>query len=260
MAPEPEPLDPRAVERIEAVAFDCYGTLLDFEERAFAPALQTLLEARGVRHVNAETVWTEWMTVQRELHQARGHSGPEALQPPDDPDFATMAVLWRGYFAEAFRRTGVERITPADAQQHLFNGLSRAPAYPDAAPVVRELRARGVRLMIASNADDAHLQPALEQAGLHTLPVLSSEGARVYKPRRRFFQMVMEQLDLPADRILYVGDSPVADAGGARTAGMPAYLVRRYDREPPAGMELPRPNWVSPDLRAVLDILGIPIA
>jgi len=56
--------------------------------------------------------------------------------------------------------------------------------------------------------------------GLRFDAVISSESAASYKPHPEIFRYACELLRLPPERILYAGDSPVADILGAKSAGL----------------------------------------
>ncbi len=56
----------------------------------------------------------------------------------------------------------------------------------------------------------------------------------------------------PAD-VLYVGDSPVADVLGARSAGMPVAWLNRLGVPRPE--KAPEPDMEAPDLTALADLL-----
>ncbi len=255
----PAPPHPRP-EDVRVVAFDCYGTLLDFDERGFAPAVEALLRDRGVTHTSGEAVWSAWTAHARELAKRHGRDPDRPLAGPEPP-FVPFAESWTTHFAHAFRETAVEGLPPTEATGFLFDLLARAQPYPEAAEVIRELRdaaPRGFKLVVASNADDAHLAPALDRSGIRGLvdAVISSEGVRAYKPRRPFFEAVRAWAGVEAREVLYVGDSPHSDVTGARAAGMGAYWVRRYadpDREKHLHYE---PTWRSPDLRGLPGLIG----
>jgi len=121
--------------------------------------------------------------------------------------------------------------------------------------VFSELEQRGYRIAIGSNADDDHLEHALEKAGIEVEMVLSSEEAKSYKPRRPFFEQLCKRLDLDPCEVLYVGDSPWADVTGANNAGLPVYWVSRYPDPEREKMMRSRPTWSGQDLTGILAAL-----
>lgn len=258
--PEPHQLMPPVVPaaaaraRVRAVAFDCYGTLLALEERQFAALIHAMLLGHGIRDVPGEQVWDAWLAASRRMTKEDGHDHDDPLGGPEPP-FRSFADRWPSFFAEAFRQTGIESIPAQEAFEHLWDEMSRSPAYPETLEVLDGLRAKGYRVAIGSNADDGHLDPALAAAGIEVEMVLSSERARSYKPRRPFFAQLCEELALPPEEVLYVGDSPLADVTGANHFGMPVYWVKRYEDARRERNLRHQATWVRPDLRGLLEVL-----
>jgi HAD superfamily hydrolase (TIGR01509 family) len=96
--------------------------------------------------------------------------------------------------------------------------------YPDALPVLAELRARGYRLAVMGN------QPLEVMPLLESLPVdrvATSAGWDLWKPDPAFFARVAQEVGAPPDRIAYVGDRVDNDVLPANAAGMVAVHLRR---------------------------------
>jgi HAD superfamily hydrolase (TIGR01549 family) len=97
--------------------------------------------------------------------------------------------------------------------------------YPDTAPTLVALRARGIRIGIVSNVPQdlrsifaAHGLADLVDAFTHSFEV----GAE--KPDPRIFLRACEALGTSPGETLMVGDHPVADAGAIK-AGLQFYLL-----------------------------------
>lgn len=113
-------------------------------------------------------------------------------------------------------------------------GALRFRAFDDAAPTLDALRAAGRTVAIVSNWD-VSLHAVLDQTGLAERVdlVVTSAQAGVAKPDPAIFRIALERLGgIRPEDALHVGDDPVADVGGARSAGVAALLV---DRARPAG-------------------------
>ena len=109
----------------------------------------------------------------------------------------------------------------------------RFDAYPDAAPALRKLRARGIRLVVASNWD-CSLPEVLRRAGLSGLVdgVVSSAMAGAAKPDPALFEAALEVAGCAPGRALHVGDSLSKDVAGAASAGVAAVLLDRAGGHP----------------------------
>jgi HAD superfamily hydrolase (TIGR01509 family) len=98
---------------------------------------------------------------------------------------------------------------------------------PDA---LERLRARGFRLVVASNANGV-LQRSLERQGLEQYfdAVCDSCIEGVEKPDPRFFSIVVGRAGSSPHRTLHVGDLYHVDIVGARRAGLHATLLDPHD-------------------------------
>jgi FMN phosphatase YigB (HAD superfamily) len=110
-----------------------------------------------------------------------------------------------------------------------------------------------------SNADDDFLHPTLTRNGLTFPVVISSQSAQAYKPHASIFRKLSEEIGLAPERILYVGDSKLADVTGARNAGLQAaWLNRKRTTEWSAnGRSLLEPTFEIETLDGLLGILNI---
>jgi putative hydrolase of the HAD superfamily len=122
--------------------------------------------------------------------------------------------------------------------------------------LLESLRARGLKLGLVSNAFDPPwlLHRDLERMGVAErldTAVFSSELGR-RKPDPAIFERALEALGVEAGRALFVGDSLVADVGGAAALGMRTVqaLWFRADDAPDAS---------EPDYRAFtqMDVLNV---
>ena len=105
--------------------------------------------------------------------------------------------------------------------------------YDDLAPALTGLAARSFRLGIASNFDSRlHNIIAGHPALKKCEKVFVSSHIGFTKPDPRFFAAITEQLAVPPDQILLVGDDERADIIGAKAAGWQAL---RLNRDPQNG-------------------------
>jgi len=233
--------------RIQAVAFDCYGTLVDFGDEAFARAYGEICAGQGLA-IDGKAFYDKWMEVWRRLAQAGqsadtgtvavgDHAGPPhpAHHTPaagrnrsfdgPPPPFRPYREEWPEHFAICFEELGAKG-NPVAAYESLRHILCAASAFPESRRVVERLGGR-LPLALLSNADDDFLLPCLSRNALDFPVTVSSESARAYKPHVSIFTTLSEALGVPRESILYVGDSRFADVAGAKNAGMLAAWVNR---------------------------------
>jgi HAD superfamily hydrolase (TIGR01509 family) len=110
-------------------------------------------------------------------------------------------------------------------------------AYPDAAPVLRELRERGMRTVAVSNVG-FDLRPVLDGLGLleHLDAVVLSYEVGAAKPEPRIFAAALDAAGgvAPGDALM-VGDHAAAD-GGAADAGIRTLLLPMSPAGAPHGL------------------------
>jgi putative hydrolase of the HAD superfamily len=201
-------------QRTVAVLLDALGTLLTFEPPA--PHLRAALREQLGLEVS-EAAATAAIRAEIAYYRAHLHEGR---------DVASLADL---------RRRSAEAMRPAlgaDADTGALTGALLAAlrfrAYPDVAPALRELRARGLRLVVVSNWD-VSLHERLAETGLTGLvdgAVASAELGHA-KPDRAIFEHALALAGAAADEALHAGDSLDADVRGALAAGLRAVLVAR---------------------------------
>lgn len=112
--------------------------------------------------------------------------------------------------------------------------------YDEVPEVLRELKARGLRLGLISNSHrplGAFLRHfALED--LVTVAVSSMEHGYM-KPHPSIFEAALEQLQVSSHEAAMVGDSFAHDIEGARRLGMKGVLVSRSGQAPPPAPGVP---------------------
>src|SRR3954454_18266508 len=141
---------------VDAVLLDALGTLVRLEPPA--PRLQERLASLAGVEVDEETA-TRGFGAEIAYYLAHHLEGgdPDGLE-----DLRTRCAreLARAMDLE-------ERLDPALARRVMLESLEFSP-YPDVVPVLRELRERGLRLVVVSNWD-CSLPGWLERAGLAPL-------------------------------------------------------------------------------------------
>jgi putative hydrolase of the HAD superfamily len=161
----------------------------------------------------------------------------------------------------AFRRLIADHLGADDA---LADRLCRAyldawprhvRLFPDALDTVRAIRSR-VPVALVSNGRSEQQRLKIELCGLGELfnAVVISGELGVRKPDAAIFQHALQELGAEAPDAVHVGDSPMQDVAGARSAGLGAVLVSRTARDVArAGA----PDAEVPALAAVPALLGV---
>jgi putative hydrolase of the HAD superfamily len=148
------------------------------------------------------------------------------------------------YFNLVLEKAGLARSAATNAalavlaEYHARANLWES-VYPDVVPTLTRLRARGLKLVLVSNANGT-VHAKMERLGL--LPyfdhVLDSAREGVEKPDPRIFRLALERSGSRAEGTLHVGDLYHVDVVGARAAGVAGWLLDPYDLY--AGYDCPR--------------------
>lgn len=141
----------------------------------------------------------------------------------------------------------------SDFSEH---SLAAPVVMPHAHEVLRELRARGLRLGIVTNGWEEAQTRCLEGCGLMGLvdDVVISGGVGLSKPGPAIYHLALDRLGVTAAEAWFVGDSPRNDVWGPGQVGLrTAYLPTGH------GLAGERPDVVLRGLRDVLTLPGLPL-
>ena len=148
------------------------------------------------------------------------------------PDYSRAA--WQSRVIETFALAGA--VHPSDecfhALYHRFEQAEVWRVFEDVRPTLEALRARGIRMAVISNWDE-RLRPLLRELELEQwfdVVVISHEAGHT-KPAPEIFLRAAEQLNLPPEVVMHIGDSAREDEQGARRAGMQAALLDRRAKD-----------------------------
>jgi 2-haloacid dehalogenase len=217
----------------DALTFDAYGTLIDWETGISVGLRQAGLE--GSDDLLLETF---------ARHEAALEAGPYRS--------------YRDVLAGALRGTAADLgFSPDDDAVAAFSGsVGDWPAFPDSSEALAALKQR-FRLGVITNCDDDLFALSNLRLGVEFDWVITAQQAGGYKPRPENFLFAFERIDVPRERILHVAQSLFHDHVTAKALGMTTvWIDRRQGREgsgatPPAEAE---PDLVLPDMRSFADL------
>jgi putative hydrolase of the HAD superfamily len=211
------------VTEVRAVLLDALGTLVELEPPA--PRLRRRLRESGFEVTEELAMAGFAAEIAYYLDHHLDGSDPERLE------------RLRDRCAEEMRRAlGIPGLDHPTARRAMLESLEFT-AYPDVAPALGELRALGLRLVVASNWD-CSLPRWLSTAGVLDLVdgVVTSAEVGAAKPSTRVFVRALAVAGVDAAEALHVGDKVDNDLEGARAAGVRGVLLQR-EGDPPAGVE-----------------------
>ncbi len=226
----------------DALSFDCYGTLIDWET-GLAAVLGPWARSRGLDLAD-EALLT-------------AYSGHEARAEAEHPANPYPLILARS-LRDLGRELGAQ-VTDEDAQR-LARSVPDWPPFPDSPAALATLTAR-YRLIILSNVDRDSFAASSRRLGVRFTAILTAQDIGSYKPAPRNFAALLAEtgrLGIPPARLLHVAQSLFHDHVPAQRAGLgTVWINRRHDRPgwgatpaPDAGIV---PNAEFPSLAAFAD-------
>lgn len=209
-------------------------------------ALETVfLDAGGV------LLYPNWWRVSDALAKHGVTVSPEALMRADPVarrELDDMGVIGgttdasRGwlFFDLVLAHAGTARsdaTAAALSELHAYHTTSNLWEYvpPDVVPALESLRARGLQLVVVSNANGT-LLAHMERLGLTARfdCILDSADEGVEKPDPRFFEIALARSGARKASTIHVGDLYYVDVIGARNAGLRAVLMDEANLRPDA--------------------------
>lgn len=211
----------------DIVTFDCYGTLVDWDE-GIGSAFENAAAAAGVE-IHRPTLLASWGRIEPEVQRERYRSYREVL--------AETA-------ARVARHLGWE-LSLAE-RDFLAGSLPRWKPFPDTNAALERLAAEGCRLAVLSNVDDDLFEATRRHFTVAFDWVVTAQQVGAYKPAEPHFREARRRI--AGARWLHAAQSRFHDVAPARALGIPAAWVNRRN-EPAAGG--PAPDFEVPDLASL---------
>ena len=210
------------------ITFDCYGTLIQWDEGLQA-AVATILAGKP-ESIDAAKLVATYDRHEHELEQMSPHRS------------------FRAVSGEALGLALRDLGAPADQSDAaiLTDAIGRMPPFPEVVGTLAALKRAGFKLCIISNTDDAIIAGNVAQLGGHIDRVITAEQAGAYKPSLRIFDFAHEALQVTRDEVVHVCASPHLDLVATRELGLrDVWIDRGTGRRPADGY---RPHAVLPSL------------
>ncbi len=188
------------------VAFDLYGTLLDYTK------LQGVVAEYSPM---AEAVVDAWRARQLQLTNAATSTGRYV-------DFDRITLLALHEIAPRF----MLKLASAD-QKRLVDAWAQLPLFPDVLGALDGLARRRIPCAVITNGVASTVRNALVHAGIEAYfsEVYSADAVATFKPNKRVYDQILA-LGVVESEVLFVSSNDW-DAMGARQAGYRTVWVNR---------------------------------
>ena len=212
---------------IQVVSFDVGFTLIYTEPRV--GEVYAGHAARFGYHLSGEQVHSRFRKVWKEKNALNRQKKTDNALADEERSY-----LW---WKEIFKESIGDITAPGDLEK-LFKVCYEEYArgiywrlYPEVEHTLTTLRSNGFRLVVLSNWDHRLMQTLKELQLDHFFEkIYISTQIGYAKSDPGAFQYVVDDLGIPAQVILHVGDTPEDDVSGARQAGIRAVCIDRRGR------------------------------
>ncbi|MFC1629230.1 haloacid dehalogenase type II [Gemmatimonadota bacterium] len=193
--------------RFSYLCFDCYGTLIDWET-GLSSSLNSIFRAHGA-DIAHDDLLESYGSLEAEVE-----AGP----------FLSYREVMKSVLCKLGEIHGFE---PAAEELEAFpDSIRHWPAFPDSTEALQVLASR-YSLVILSNIDDDLFRFSQDVLGIRFDHVFTAQQIGSYKPSRRNFDYLIDQLGVPREEILHVAQSLFHDIAPAGNAGLSTVWVNR---------------------------------
>ena len=225
----------------EALSFDCYGTLIDWEAGIWN-AMQPFATRTELKLVREQA-----LVAFAETESAAQAATPEKLYPH----------LLEDLFSDLARRLGAE--ATANEASAFGQSVPEWPAFPDSVEALGRLKQR-FKLVILSNVDVAGFIASAKRLEVPFDYVFTAQEIGSYKPNPGNFDFMLRKLDgagVAKPKLLHVAQSLFHDHQIATAKGLAnCWIDRREGIGWGATKEIPnqpKTDWRFPSLKALAD-------
>src|SRR3954468_1942624 len=199
----------------DALTFDCYGTLIDWE-RGILAALQI--------DADPDEVLAAYAKLESELE-------------------AGEYLRYREVVARCYDGLAERYALPPDGRDAFADAVGEWPPFRDSPDALARLKER-FKLGVITNCDDDLFARTNAQLGVEFEWVITAQQVRAYKPSPRGFEEAFSRMDVPRERILHVAQSMFHDHVTAKRLGLATVWI---DRRAGRGAGATPPAEATPD-------------
>ena len=220
------------------LTFDCYGTLIDWEN-GILTAIAPVLERHKIS-VKPDQVLRLFAKYEAEQEARAWQSYHDVLR-------AVMSAI-----------ASVLDFNPDACElEALPDSVGGWLPFPDTITALRRFKAR-YKLVIISNIDDALFAKTAKRLEVEFADVITAEQVRHYKPSPENFRFALKRLGVSPRQVLHVAQSLFHDHVPAKQLGFTTVWVNRPSRLPNIGLSMPadvRPDLEVRDLQSLVAVM-----
>jgi 2-haloacid dehalogenase len=226
--------------QFECLTFDCYGTLIDWETGILA-ALKPIL-ANHHRELSDEKLLELYGSFESQIEAGGYRPYRDVLK------LVTLRIGSRLSFP----------LHPGE-DVALAESLKIWPAFTDTVEALRRLQSR-YKLAIISNTDDDLFAQTAKTLDVPFDFVITAQQVGSYKPSHRNFEIALQRIGLPKEKVLHCAQSLFHDIVPAKALGIRNVWVNRRAGKAGGGATHPaaaQPDFTVTSLKQLADTAGV---
>lgn len=222
--------------------FDLYGTLIDIRSDEVCQETWVKwcdwLDAHEIRHPESVEFCDLFWKMDREYRIKEKEKGLHA-----NPEIDVIEI-----YEKIFKDCGNESLSSEQLKEasYAFRVASREymRLFPGVIEFLEEIRKRGKKAYILSNAQASYTEPEIQEMGLDLLveDYLMSSDYYCMKPDKDFFDILISKYQLDVKRCVMLGDNAGSDMQGAQNAGMAG--IHLAGKNGPQKFYLKKRKWI----------------
>ena len=244
----------------KAIVLDLFDTLVNWD-----PDGLPLMRWKG-RDIHSTIPWilpkvaeTLGADYDRDVFMAAYSAVYEEINAERERDGIEITCFER--FVRTLQRLGLkdglqlDRLAEELTRIHM-RGVRNVTSAPAARKDAVRRLAEKYRLGLLSNFDDSKTGwEIMADTGVKDKfeAIIISADLRLRKPNPKIFERMLAMLSLAASEVLFVGDTPHHDVGGAKAVGMAAAWISRHALPLPEGVA--QPDYIIRDLAELPELL-----
>jgi len=227
--------------QFEVVSFDCYGTLIDWES-GILPVLRQLLSSRKI-DLSDDATLELFAEFESEFEKSQYNY-----------------IKYREVLQEIVQEFGKRfNFEPTETElKCLSESIKNWQPFPDTVTALAALKQK-YKLAVISNIDDDLFADTAKHLKVELDWLITAEQVRSYKPSTRNFEIALETMGIPGEKLLHVAQSIYHDIIPAVSMGISTVWVNRRHEKTGFGATLPassQPDLEVPDLKTLVEAIG----
>ena len=227
--------------------FDLYGTLVDIrtdENKDLVWEKMTLYYSFFGANYEPEELKQKFHKYVEKIVEATGNSEEIEIDIED-------------VFFQLFRNKKVKpkkRVSKEAARIFRIMSLDKLELYPYAETLLKELKEKGKNIYLMSNAQACFTRFELKSLGIDKYfdEIYISSEHEMKKPNKEFFDFILNDKGMKAEKSVMIGNDCSTDIEGARRAGIDSVYIHSNIVNPTAAYVKPTYEIEDGDLRKIL--------